>query len=139
MPQPIRFSSSTFKRTPDMIRRFGELTGVKYPWNKYAHTATVPDFAVRNGLDTATLVERIGPTCRANLGDARCTVSMGGFTVTGNGLALDAGIRSTGDNAWAVPSTLSAGQAFASRSGTLSLTSAGVKSASGSGGVSACW
>jgi len=27
------------------------------PWNKFAHTATVPDFAVRNGLDSATLLE----------------------------------------------------------------------------------
>jgi epoxyqueuosine reductase len=27
------------------------------PWNKYAKTAVVPDFAVRNGLDAATLVE----------------------------------------------------------------------------------
>ncbi|MCY2926370.1 MAG: autotransporter-associated beta strand repeat-containing protein [Planctomycetota bacterium] len=54
---------------------------------------------------------------------ALVTFKEGGFTVTGNSLALDAGIRSTGDNAWAVPSTLSAGQAFASRSGTLSLTS----------------
>jgi len=27
------------------------------PWNKYAHVAKVPDFAVRDGLDNATLVE----------------------------------------------------------------------------------
>ena len=27
------------------------------PWNKYAKTATVPDFEVRNGLDSARLVE----------------------------------------------------------------------------------
>ena len=27
------------------------------PWNKYAKVAAVPDFAVRNGLDDATLVE----------------------------------------------------------------------------------
>jgi epoxyqueuosine reductase len=27
------------------------------PWNKYAKTASVPDFAVRNGLDAASLVE----------------------------------------------------------------------------------
>jgi len=27
------------------------------PWNKYAHVAAVPDFAVRNGLDAPTLVE----------------------------------------------------------------------------------
>ena len=27
------------------------------PWNKYAKVATVPDFAVRNGLDAASLVE----------------------------------------------------------------------------------
>jgi epoxyqueuosine reductase len=27
------------------------------PWNKYAKVATVPDFAVRNGLDAATLAE----------------------------------------------------------------------------------
>ena len=26
------------------------------PWNKFAHTASAPDFAVRNGLDAATLV-----------------------------------------------------------------------------------
>jgi len=27
------------------------------PWNKFARTASVPDFDVRNGLDAATLVE----------------------------------------------------------------------------------
>ena len=27
------------------------------PWNRFAHTASVPDFAVRNGLDSAGLVE----------------------------------------------------------------------------------
>jgi epoxyqueuosine reductase len=27
------------------------------PWNKYAKVAAVPDFAVRNGLDAATLAE----------------------------------------------------------------------------------
>jgi len=30
------------------------------PWNKYSQTTTEPDFAVRNGLDDATLVELFG-------------------------------------------------------------------------------
>ncbi|WP_035626537.1 tRNA epoxyqueuosine(34) reductase QueG [Herminiimonas sp. CN] len=30
------------------------------PWNKFAQQATLPDFAVRNGLDSATLVELFG-------------------------------------------------------------------------------
>ena len=30
---------------------------VACPWNKFAQRAVVPDFAVRNGLDRATLVE----------------------------------------------------------------------------------
>ena len=42
----------TFKRTPDMIRRFGELTGVKYPWNKYAQVV-VSDF-IFGGMENTT-------------------------------------------------------------------------------------
>jgi len=30
------------------------------PWNKYAQRAQLPDFDVRNGLDSATLVELFG-------------------------------------------------------------------------------
>ena len=30
------------------------------PWNKFAHTAELPDFDVRHGLDSATLVDRFG-------------------------------------------------------------------------------
>jgi epoxyqueuosine reductase len=30
------------------------------PWNRYAQRATLPDFDVRNGLDSATLVELLG-------------------------------------------------------------------------------
>ncbi len=33
----------TFSRTPEMIRHFGELLGVPYPWNKYAQVV-VSDF-----------------------------------------------------------------------------------------------
>ncbi|MCY2931230.1 MAG: family 20 glycosylhydrolase [Planctomycetota bacterium] len=51
------------------------------------------------------------------------TFKEGGFNVTGSSLELDAGISSAGSNTWAVPSTLSAPQAFRSLSGTLSLTS----------------
>jgi aminopeptidase N len=42
----------TFKRTPDMIRRFGELTGVPYPWNKYAQIV-VSDF-IFGGMENTT-------------------------------------------------------------------------------------
>ena len=33
----------TFERTPDMVNFFGEVTGVKFPWNKYAQVV-VSDF-----------------------------------------------------------------------------------------------
>jgi aminopeptidase N len=42
----------TFARTPAMIRRFGELTGVKYPWNKYAQVV-VDDF-IFGGMENTT-------------------------------------------------------------------------------------
>ena len=42
----------TFARTPEMIRRFGELTGVKYPWNKYAQVV-VSDF-IFGGMENTT-------------------------------------------------------------------------------------
>lgn len=42
----------TFARTPAMIRRFGELLGVKYPWNKYAQVV-VSDF-IFGGMENTT-------------------------------------------------------------------------------------
>ncbi len=42
----------TFRRTPEMIRHFGELTGVKYPWNKYAQVV-VSDF-IFGGMENTT-------------------------------------------------------------------------------------
>jgi aminopeptidase N len=42
----------TFARTPEMIRRFGELTGVPYPWNKYAQVV-VSDF-IFGGMENTT-------------------------------------------------------------------------------------
>ncbi len=42
----------TFRRTPDMIRRFGELTGVPYPWNKYDQVV-VSDF-IFGGMENTT-------------------------------------------------------------------------------------
>src|SRR5262249_46134674 len=39
-------------RTPEMIRRFGELIGVKYPWNKYAQVV-VSDF-IFGGMENTT-------------------------------------------------------------------------------------
>lgn len=42
----------TFKRTPEMIRRFGELLGVPYPWNKYAQVV-VSDF-IFGGMENTT-------------------------------------------------------------------------------------
>jgi aminopeptidase N len=42
----------TFARTPQMIRRFGELLGVKYPWNKYAQVV-VSDF-IFGGMENTT-------------------------------------------------------------------------------------
>ena len=42
----------TFARTPEMIRRFGELIGVKYPWNKYAQVV-VSDF-IFGGMENTT-------------------------------------------------------------------------------------
>jgi aminopeptidase N len=42
----------TFKRTPDMVEHFGELTGVRYPWNKYAQVV-VSDF-IFGGMENTT-------------------------------------------------------------------------------------
>ena len=42
----------TFARTADMIRNFGEKTGVKYPWNKYAQVV-VSDF-IFGGMENTT-------------------------------------------------------------------------------------
>ncbi|MEJ7734199.1 MAG: M1 family metallopeptidase, partial [Polyangiaceae bacterium] len=42
----------TFKRTAEMVKRFGELTGVRYPWNKYAQVV-VSDF-IFGGMENTT-------------------------------------------------------------------------------------
>ena len=42
----------TFARTPEMVRFFGEKTGVPYPWNKYAQVV-VSDF-VFGGMENTT-------------------------------------------------------------------------------------
>ncbi len=42
----------TFKNTPDMMRLFGEVTGVRYPWNKYAQIV-VSDF-IFGGMENTT-------------------------------------------------------------------------------------
>jgi aminopeptidase N len=42
----------TFERTPEMIRHFGEVTGVPYPWNKYAQVV-VADF-IFGGMENTT-------------------------------------------------------------------------------------
>lgn len=42
----------TFARTAEMIRHFGEKTGVKYPWNKYAQVV-VSDF-IFGGMENTT-------------------------------------------------------------------------------------
>ncbi len=42
----------TFARTPEMLRHFGEITGVAYPWNKYAQVV-VADF-IFGGMENTT-------------------------------------------------------------------------------------
>ncbi|WP_338046493.1 M1 family aminopeptidase [Polyangium spumosum] len=42
----------TFKRTPEMVRRFGELTGVAYPWKSYSQIV-VSDF-IFGGMENTT-------------------------------------------------------------------------------------
>jgi aminopeptidase N len=42
----------TFEKTPEMIRHFGSLFGVKYPWNKYAQVV-VSDF-IFGGMENTT-------------------------------------------------------------------------------------
>jgi aminopeptidase N len=42
----------TFARTPDMVRYFGDVTGVPYPWNKYAQIV-VADF-IFGGMENTT-------------------------------------------------------------------------------------
>lgn len=46
---------------------------------------------------TASLVELTSPTCRANLGDSRCQVAMGAFTVTGTVTSVSADNATIGD------------------------------------------
>ncbi len=41
-----------FERTPEMVRHFGEITGVEYPWNKYAQVV-VSDF-IFGGMENTT-------------------------------------------------------------------------------------
>lgn len=43
----------TFRRTPDMVRRFSELTGVKYPWPSYSQIV-VHDF-IFGGMENTTV------------------------------------------------------------------------------------
>ncbi|HVK64498.1 MAG TPA: M1 family aminopeptidase [Polyangium sp.] len=42
----------TFRRTPDMVRRFGKLTGVAYPWKTYSQIV-VSDF-IFGGMENTT-------------------------------------------------------------------------------------
>ncbi len=42
----------TFARTPDMVKYFGEVTGVSFPWNKYAQVV-VSDF-IFGGMENTT-------------------------------------------------------------------------------------
>ncbi|MBK9261077.1 MAG: HEAT repeat domain-containing protein [Polyangiaceae bacterium] len=42
----------TFKRTPDMVRRFGQLTGIPYPWKSYSQIV-VHDF-IFGGMENTT-------------------------------------------------------------------------------------
>ena len=46
---------------------------------------------------TATIVELTSPTCRANLGDTRCGVALGPFTVTGTVTSVSADNATVGD------------------------------------------
>jgi autotransporter-associated beta strand protein/probable HAF family extracellular repeat protein len=50
------------------------------------------------------------------------TFNNGGFNISGNALALNAGIVSTGDNTWAINSTLPYSQSFISLSGKLTIS-----------------
>lgn len=43
----------TFRRTPDMVRRFGQLTGVPYPWKSYSQIV-VHDF-IFGGMENTTV------------------------------------------------------------------------------------
>ncbi len=43
----------TFRRTPDMVRRFGQLTGVPYPWKSYSQIV-VSDF-IFGGMENTTV------------------------------------------------------------------------------------
>lgn len=43
----------TFRRTPEMVKRFGELTGVRYPWKSYSQIV-VSDF-IFGGMENTTV------------------------------------------------------------------------------------
>jgi len=51
----------TFARTPDMIRHFSEVTGVPYPWNKYAQVV-VSDF-IFGGMENTKMCIRDRRRC----------------------------------------------------------------------------
>jgi len=45
-------AKKTFEKTPEMVKHFGKLVGVKYPWNKYAQIV-VSDF-IFGGMENTT-------------------------------------------------------------------------------------
>ncbi len=47
------FIDRCFKNVPDMVRFFGRMTGLKYPWDKYAQVC-VPDYTF-GGMENTTL------------------------------------------------------------------------------------
>lgn len=53
-----------FSETPDMIEVFSQLTGVKYPWRKYAQTTVADFFGGMENVSATTLVDWI-PDSRA--------------------------------------------------------------------------
>jgi aminopeptidase N len=63
-PQDQALARPLFRRTPDMIEVYSKLTGVPYPWTKYAQTTVADFFGGMENVSATTLVDWL-PDARA--------------------------------------------------------------------------
>jgi probable HAF family extracellular repeat protein/autotransporter-associated beta strand protein len=83
-----------------------------------------PDIVPVNGCD----ITFSGTTRQTNVNNTALTdvwlltFANGGFNISGNALNLNAGINNTGNNTWAINSTLAYAQTFTSSSGMLTIS-----------------
>src|SRR3989454_2340052 len=56
-PYTTLFRSRLFDVTPDMIEVYSRLTGVRYPWAKYAQTTVADFFGGMENVSATTLID----------------------------------------------------------------------------------